>query len=73
MHALVRRIDSQVVTPAALKAGEQRVSLVAGTPPASAHVSSEVVLFPEGGHDRLAKARWLTIYEIARGNEGPHN
>src|SRR5215470_12007208 len=72
MHALVRRFDSQVVAQAAPERGDQRVPLVAVHLPHSADVSREISLFHESGDDRLAKARWLAVHKIARGNEGPH-
>src|SRR5258708_9000683 len=72
MHALVRRYDRQVVAQAAPERGDQRVPLVAVHLPHSADVSCEVSLFHEGGDDRLAKARWMAVHEVARGNEGRH-
>src|ERR1700692_890348 len=72
MHALVRRIDRQVVAEAAPERGDQRVPLVAVHLPHSADVSCEVSLFHEGGDDCLAKGRWLAVHDIARGNEGPY-
>src|SRR6202140_5073138 len=72
MHALVRRIDRQMVPHAAPERGDQRIPLVAVHLTHSADVSCEVSLFHEGGDDRLAKARWLAVHEIARGNEGPY-
>ena len=72
MHALVRRIDSQVVAQAAPERGDQFVSLLAVHLPHSADVSCEMSLFHESGDDRLAKARWLAVHDIARSNEGPH-
>src|ERR1700686_4928015 len=72
MHALVRRIDRQMVPHAAPERGDQRIPLVAVHLPHSADVSCEVSLFHEGGDDCLAKGRWLAVHEIARGNEGPY-
>ena len=71
MHTLVRRFDTQVVAQAAPERDDQRVPLAAVHFPHSADVSCEVSLFHECRDDGLAKARWLAVHEIARGNEGP--
>ena len=72
MHALVRRIDRQMVAQAAPESCDQRVPLAAVHLAHSADVGREVSLFHEGGDDRLAKARWLAVHQIARGHEGLH-
>ena len=69
MHALVRRIDGQVVAQAAPDRSDQRVPLVAVDLRIPADVSCEVSLFHEGGDHRLARVDgWRSM--IARGNEG---
>ena len=70
MHALVRRIDRQMVAQAAPQRCDQCVPLVAVHLAHSADVSREVSLFHEGGDDRLAKARRLAVHQVARGHEG---
>src|ERR1700724_1984342 len=72
MHALVRRIDSQVAAQAAPERSDQRIALSAVNLPHSADVSRKVSLFHESSDDRLAKARRLAVHEIARGHEGAH-
>src|SRR5271168_3015212 len=72
MHALVRRIDAQVLSQAPPERGDERVPLVAIHFPHSANVSCEVTLFHEGSDHHLAKGRWLAVHEITRGNEGTY-
>ena len=72
MHALVWRIDRQMIAEAAPQRGDQRVALAPVLVSHSADVGGKVSLFHEGGNHRLAERRWLAVQEISRGHEGAH-